>query len=233
MLRPLPRGVQFEIILAYFEASEVALSFLPLGVQFEAILACWVPLLSVCVCLGGFEHLAQVPHRSRPGPGRKGTVRIQPKGPFPCFPKRAPNYFDSFELAIQARSNDAFAFRVFFGSKVWGGFGNLWLFRCLMLTKGSKALEKTIRIQPNGPFPNGPKGPLRPLVPGPWPLALWSLGPLVPWPFGPLALWSRRALVLSSKHGATSRRSESTTERQYDGASLLGRRAARSVYELC
>ena len=32
-----------------------------------------------------------------------------------------------------------------------------------------------------------------PLVPGPWPLALWSLGPLVPWglalgPFGPLGL---------------------------------------------
>ena len=95
--------------------------------------------------------------------------------------------------------------------------------------RAPKRSKKPSAFNPTVPSQTGPKGPEGAL--GPWPLALWSLGPLVPWPFGPLALWSRRALVLSSKHGATSRRSESTTERQYDGASLLGRRAARSVYE--
>ena len=133
--------------------------------------------------------------------GAKKTSAFNPMVPSHAFQKGSRIVLTSFELAIQARSNDAFAFRVLFGTKVWGGFGNLWLFRCLKLTKGSKALEKNIRIQPNGPFPNGPKGPRR--------------GPLGPSPTGPRAPWARRALLLSSKG-----RSDITTERECDGATI-------------
>ena len=71
----------------------------------------------------------------------------------------------------------------------WG-----FMFHCMKLTQGLQRARKNIRIQPNGPSPNVPKGPRR--------------GPLGPFPRGPWGPWARRALLLSSQ-----RRGDITTER--------------------
>ena len=84
--------------------------------------------------------------------------------------------------------------------------------RCPRAPKRSK---KPSAFNPTVPSQTGPKGPEGAL--GPWPLAP---GPLVPWPFGPLALWSLGPLVPSCFGPVVKTRSDITTERKYDGATV-------------
>ena len=81
--------------------------------------------------------------------------------------------------------------------------------------RAPKRSKKPSAFNPTVPSQTGPKGPEGAL--GPWPLAP---GPLVPWPFGPLALWSLGPLVPSCFGPVVKTRSDITTERKYDGATV-------------
>ena len=97
----------------------------------------WVPLLSVCVCLDGFGHLAQVPHCLRPTALNKCPHSA--RWSLPMFSKRAPDCFD----VNTAQVVDCFLLVSVF-------FGKLLLVRLARLFEASAGLQgfkKINRIQ--------------------------------------------------------------------------------------
>ena len=133
---------------------------------------------------------------------------------------------------------------------LWAYLGVPGRIHCLKLIQGPQSARKNHPHSTQRSLPKrAQRAPKGPLVPGPWPLALWSLGPVVPWPptgpsqtahgalsgprqappkrpMGPLGPPSFATERLHN--GARVRRSESATERQYDGATLFGSAGMRA-----
>ena len=163
----------------------------------------WVPLLSVCVCLAGFGHLAQVPHCLRPRPQKYRPHPTQ--WSLPMLSKRAPDCFDvirtsnpsSLERCLRLQG----AFRL-------QGLGWFWQSVVVSLSDAYQGLQSARKNHPHSTqrslpkrAQRAPKGPFGPLPKGP-------MGPLGPPSFAPVVKGTER-----HHDGARVRRSDNTTER--------------------